>query len=248
MRVAVAGGTGTVGRYVVERAGAVGHDVVILSRSTGVDLVDGTGLGDALVDGVEAIVDVTDAGETEREAATAFFTAVAGSLQRVGSQRGVQHIVTLSIVGIDRATGFGYYTAKLEQERVALAGPVPGTILRATQFHELPPRMLAARRENGVARFPRRRVQTVAARTVAAVLVELVEGPPRGQAGELAGPEASDLVTLARAFAERRGLEVEIVDEDDPAVPDGALLPGPGARLEGPSFGEWLWSEDALRV
>jgi uncharacterized protein YbjT (DUF2867 family) len=245
MRIAVAGGTGTVGRHVVDVARHAGHGVVVLSRSGGVDLVEGRGLAGAL-ECVTAIVDVTNAG-TGQGPATHFFKAVAANLQRAGAQQGVEHIVTLSIVGIDHVP-VGYYAAKLEHERATLAGPLPATVLRATQFHEFPAQVLRRSRQGDVARISNPRVQTVAARTVAAVLVELAEGPPRGRARELAGPEESDLVTLARAFVERRGLRIEVVVDENDAMPARVLLPGDRARLEGPSFAEWLAGEDALAI
>lgn len=43
MKIAVAGGTGRVGTHVVTVARGRGHDVVVLTRSAGVDLVAGTG-------------------------------------------------------------------------------------------------------------------------------------------------------------------------------------------------------------
>jgi uncharacterized protein YbjT (DUF2867 family) len=245
MRIAVAGGTGTVGRHVVDVARHAGYDVVVLSRSGGVDLVDGYGLAGAL-EGVMAIVDVTNAGTTQGPA-TDFFQAVAGNLQRAGAQQGVEHIVTLSIVGIDRVP-VGYYAAKLEHERAALAGPLPATVLRTTQFHEFPAHVLRRSRQGDVARIPNPRVQTVAARTAAAVLLELLEGPPRGMARELAGPEESDLVTLARAFVERRGLQIDVVVDENGRTPTRELLPGDDARIEGPSFAEWLAGEEALAI
>jgi hypothetical protein len=218
----------------------------VLSRSRGVDLVDGRGLSGAL-EGCAAIVDVTNAGTTEQGPATDFFTAVGGNLQRAGAEQGVEHIVTLSIVGIDRAP-FGYYAAKLAHERAAREGDVPATVLRATQFHEFPAQVLRRNRRDGIAHIPDRRVQTVAARTVAAVLVELLERRPRDRAEELAGPEEADLVPLARRFAERRGLRIDVVADENRRIPPRALLPGDGARIEGPSFDEWLEGEDALAI
>jgi hypothetical protein len=220
--------------------------VVVLSRSRGVDVVDGSGLGGAL-DGVDVIVDVTNAGTTEQEPATEFFRAVATNLQRAAAEQGVAHVVTLSIVGIERV-GEGYYAAKLEQEGVALAGEVPATILRATQFHEFPGQMISWTRSDGVARLPNPRVQTVAARTVAEQLIELAQGEPRGMARDLAGPEQADLVELARTFVKRRELDVEVQVDDDGAIPDGALLPDEGALIAGPTFEEWLASGDALAL
>src|SRR5207237_8936142 len=49
---------------------------------------------------------------------------------------GVKHHVTLSIVGADRLPESGYLRAKVAQEESVKAGPVPFTILRATQFFE----------------------------------------------------------------------------------------------------------------
>ena len=54
MKIAVAGATGRVGRYVVEVLESQGHEVVRISRSNGVDVATGEGLDRALA-GVEAV-------------------------------------------------------------------------------------------------------------------------------------------------------------------------------------------------
>ena len=56
MKIAVAGGTGTVGRLVMERVRAAGHEPVVLSRAAGVDLRDRAATDRALV-GVDALID-----------------------------------------------------------------------------------------------------------------------------------------------------------------------------------------------
>ena len=249
MRVAVAGGTGVVGRYVVEAASQSGHDVVILSRSHGVDLRTGVGV-DAALEGVEAIVEVTNPPAENRDDAAQFFTDVAQALQSAGARRGVRHVVSLSIVGIDRAVANPYYAAKLRQEEVILGGPVPATVLRATQFHEFAAQMLRRNRRGTTTVVPRMRVQTVAARTVGRVLVELLREPGRGGlAADLGGPDERDLAELVSAFAARFRIETTVI-EGDPTrgVPFGATLPSAGARLEGPTFDEWLMTDDAARL
>jgi uncharacterized protein YbjT (DUF2867 family) len=246
MKLAIAGGTGVVGRHVVSAAQAQGHEVTVLSRSAGVDIVAGDGLADALT-GVQTIVDVTNSGTQEERASTDFFVAAAGNLQRAGAQAGVEHIVTLSIVGIDEVP-FGYYAAKLAHERVAASGPVPATILRATQFHELPAQMIGWTAEDGVAHLPDLTVQSVAARTVADVLVELAAAPPVGRAADLGGPDVRRLIDLAEAIVERRGSEIAVEVDDPGDIDPRALLPGAGARIEPPSFDEWLDSEDAAAL
>lgn len=243
MRIAVAGGTGTVGRHVTALSRAAGHDVRVLSRSHGVDLRTGKGVANAL-EGVDAVIDVTHPDTFEQPEATAFWTDVANTLQRVGTEQGVRHIVALSIVGIDK-TSFGYYLAKQAHEHATTAGPVPVTVQRATQFHELPARLIALTRKDSQAQVFDVRVQSVAARAVAGVLVKLAGQAPIGRAADLAGPHQAELVDLARAFVNRRGLPVTVQPAPMPGVPANALLPQENARIEGPSFDDWLATEDA---
>lgn len=247
MRIAVAGGTGTVGHHVVEQAQEAGHEVVVLSRSRGVDLRTGQGLARAL-DGTDVVIDTANPDTIEQGPATEFFTDVASALQHAGAEQGVRHIVTLSIVGIDR-TSFGYYAAKLEHERAATDGPVPSTVMRATQFHELPAQLIAITRNDSQAGvLDLQPVQTVAARTVAEVLVELAEAPPGGRAPDLAGPQQGSLVEMARAFVEHRGEAITVHPASVPGIPPGALLPADGARVQGPAYEVWLESDDAAAM
>ncbi|NUT57281.1 MAG: NAD(P)H-binding protein, partial [Agromyces sp.] len=134
MRIAVAGGTGTVGRHAVEAARGRGHEVVVLTRSNGIDLVSGTGLDEALR-GVDVVIDASNLVSTSAKKTSAFFTTVTRNLLAAEERAGVRHHVSLSIVGVDRAP-YGYYAAKIAQERAVEAGAVPWTILRAMQFHE----------------------------------------------------------------------------------------------------------------
>jgi uncharacterized protein YbjT (DUF2867 family) len=237
-----------VGAYVVEVAQKDGHDVIVLSRSRGIDLRSGRGLESAL-DAVDAIIDVTNAVGDDRKAPKSFFTDVASQLQAIGARRGVRHLITLSIVGIERAPDNGYYAAKLCQEQVTLAGPVPASVMRATQFHEFAAQMLRRRRQDSEARVPSMRIQPVAARTVGEHLVALAGQAPVGRAADLAGPAQADLVALARAFVGRFGLQITVVPASpDPPVPSGATLPTVGAHIDGPTFEQWLETKDAARL
>ena len=101
MKIAVAGATGRAGRHVVDVLAARGHDVVPMARSTGVDVITGEGLAEAL-NGAECIVDLATGPSPDEEAATAFFTTAARNLQQAGHEAGVQRIILVSIVGIDR--------------------------------------------------------------------------------------------------------------------------------------------------
>jgi uncharacterized protein YbjT (DUF2867 family) len=159
MRIAIAGGTGLVGRYAAEAAQCSGHEVVVLSRAENVNVRSGQGLESALV-GVDAIVDVTNPGAGDRADALGFFADVASRLQSVGAANRVAHIVTLSIVGLEHAPQNAYYTAKLRQEEIALGGPIPATVVRATQFHEFAVQILRRTRRDDVAHVPSMRVRS----------------------------------------------------------------------------------------
>jgi signal transduction histidine kinase len=75
-KIAVAGATGRVGRHTVEVLEAAGHGVVPMSRSTGVDVVTGEGLSEALT-GVDCVVDAASWPSSEQGPATGFLTAAA---------------------------------------------------------------------------------------------------------------------------------------------------------------------------
>ncbi len=242
MIIAVAGGTGVVGRLVVEAARAEGHQVSVLSRSTGTDLATGSGL-DAALDGVEAVVDASNINTTGRRASVEFFEKTTGNLLRAGQRSGVKHLVALSIVGCDRV-GLGYYAGKRRQEEQLLAGPVPASVLRATQFHEFPAQLLE-RVGGPFALVPRMRCQPVAAREVAESLLRLAGSAPVGMAPELAGPEERDMADLVRRLLRARHsrrvpVPLRIPGAVGRLMGEGGLLPtGPGPRGT-ETFDQWL--------
>ena len=184
-KIAVAGATGRVGRHVVDVLEERGQDVVAISRSGGVDVVSGEGLAEALA-GVEAVIDVATGASPEQQAATEFFTAAARNLQQVGRRAGVQRIVVVSIIGVDRFTA-GYGAAKQAHEQAMLSGPIAARILRAAQFHEFVAQLVDWGRQDGVSYVTKMRTQLVAARTVAEALADLAIEPESASASGLNG-------------------------------------------------------------
>lgn len=251
-KIAVIGATGRLGSHAVEVLRERGHDAVAVSRATGVDVVSGEGLGEAL-DGVEVILDAATGPSPDEREATDFFVSAARNLQRAGAERGVEEVLAVSIVGIDHFQG-GYYAAKDAHERAHREGPLPTRLLRATQFHEFVAELIKWGTQDGTAYLAPMRTQLVAARTVAEALADLVEGAdgaPRGNpVSEVAGPREENLVEAAKLLVARRGdgLEIqtgEAPDDPEGLWPAGALLPGPIAKLAGPSFEEWLEAQPA---
>jgi uncharacterized protein YbjT (DUF2867 family) len=248
VRIAVAGGTGTVGRYVVESAKESGHDVVVLSRASGVDLRQGDALGDALHD-VEVIVDVSNPKTTNGTQAADFFVDVNKRLQVAGRAAGVTRLVSLSIVGIDNFP-FGYYRAKLAQEDAVLSGPLLSTVVRATQFHEFAAQILVRTRRGPIAGMPMMRIQPIAARCVADVLLSSAVAPPEDRTIKIAGPQEESLVVMARSILRDRGIRAFVLPLRVPGAAgkmmrSGAQLPAAGTRVIGPTFEEWLGTADS---
>ncbi len=243
MRIAVAGGTGTVGAHVTDIARGRGHDVVVLTRSSGVDLVTGRGV-DAAIAGADTVIDVASTMTLKTAEAVAFFEAVTRTLLAAEGRVGVGHHVALSIVGIDGATD-GYYVGKLAQERLVAAGAVPWTILRATQFHEFAAQVYASAKVGPFHVVPRMRTQPIAAREVAERLVDLAEAGPSGRVADLAGPREESLPVMIRSYARATGHRgwipaLALPGESGRRQRDGSALPGPGATLGRETFAEWL--------
>jgi uncharacterized protein YbjT (DUF2867 family) len=245
-KIAVTGATGRLGSHLVEVLEQRGHDVVPIARSVGVDVVTGDGLDEAL-SGVDTIIDAATGPSPDEEEAKAFFTASARNLQRAGAAAGVNRIVVVSIIGIDKFQG-GYNTGKVVQEQTLLEGPVPVRIVRAAQFHEFVDVLVGWMTQDGVAYVPEFRTQLVAAHAVAEDVADAAEEAEieNGRITEVAGPQEERMAEAAARLFKRRGDAVEVremppdSDPNNQAYAEGAALPNAGAKLAGPTFDEWL--------
>ena len=249
MRIAVAGGSGTLGRHIVRELADRGHEVRALSRGSQefpVDLISGDGLAMAL-DGCAVVVDASNAGSPKRAA----LVLGQGSRQLLtaGQAAGVGHHVCVSIVGCERFA-MGYYRVKTEQEHIVESGPLPWTIVKATQFHELAAAALAAAGRWRVLPVPRMRLQTVAAAEVARAIADVAEGQPLQNRLLVAGPEMATARELARTWksvTRRAALMVPV------PVPGklGRELRAGGLTTDHPdvrgtqTFADWLAAEQA---
>jgi uncharacterized protein YbjT (DUF2867 family) len=243
MRIAVAGATGNIGGRTAAILERDGHDVVRISRSLGVDLMTGDGLDDALR-GVDAVVDAISAPPTDRERTAAYFGTTTRNLLAAEQRAGVRHHVLLSIVGIHGIEGNAHYSGKREQERLITEGPVPWTIVPATQFHDFAAMVVSWTEKDGVATIAPLLVQPIAPNDIANVLAELATGEPQGQYVDVAGPETQDLVDMARRTLEVRGRTVKLVPTWSgvfgESMAGNVLLPDADARIAPTTFDEWL--------
>lgn len=243
MRIGVAGATGNIGARTVAVLEQAGHEVVGISRSLGVDLTTGDGL-DAALTGVEAVIDTTSYEAADRDAAMAYFGTTTRNLLAAEERAGVRHHVLLSIVGVDRIEGNAHYAGKREQERLVTEGPVPWTIVRATQFYDFAATVTSWTEQDGAAAIPPLLVQPIAPADVADILAEIATGTPQGRYRDVAGPESQDLVDMARRTNDARGHAVKLVPTWSSLfgleMAGDVLLPGEAARIAPTTFDEWL--------
>ena len=205
MNVLVTGGTGILGRHVVQRLRQRGHRARIFSREPRghVDAVQGnlkTGANlERALAGMDAIVHAaTEARQSLRSRGDIKGTR---NLVKVAQQKGIKHLVYISIVGIDEVA-YPYYRTKLAVEQIVKQGAIPWSILRATQFHDLMEiRLRGASRVPGITAIPFDwKYQPVDAKEVAARLVEVVLSDPRGMLEDFGGPEVRDFKSIAQAW------------------------------------------------
>jgi uncharacterized protein YbjT (DUF2867 family) len=251
MKIVVIGGTGLIGSKLIEKLRADGHDPLAASPNTGVDVITGQGLDEALA-GADVVVDVANAPDWDDTAVMDFFRTSARNVLAAEAAAGTGHHVALSVVGTERLQASGYFRAKLAQEEAIKAAAIPSTILRATQFFEFIGRIADSSTHDGTVPLPPLLFQPQAADDVAAALADIAAGAPANDTVELAGPERFRLDELVRRYLSETGDPRHVVtDVNAPyygleLTDERALVPGVNARLGTIRFADWL-SRSAAR-
>ncbi|MFT4245974.1 MAG: NAD(P)H-binding protein [Micrococcaceae bacterium] len=239
MKIAVAGGTGVVGKYVVELANAAGYEVLSLSRSQGVDLTNDTNIN---LSGVDAVIDVSGTKTISSQKAKTFFEKTTSNLLKAEAAAGVKHHIALSIVGASKAP-YGYYAGKALQEELVAKGEIPWSILCTTQFFEFAEQNLV-----NIGNFkiiPKMVSQPIAAQTVAKQLLKLVEAGPQRDIATIAGLEQMKMAKVLDSIAKVKAKSFKIIEMPLPnrfgkALFDGSILPDQETVLIRPALDEWL--------
>ncbi|MFF4158343.1 SDR family oxidoreductase [Streptomyces sp. NPDC001678] len=241
MKFAVIGGTGLIGSQVVENLNSAGHEAVPHSKSSGVDVISGRGLEEAVA-GADVVVNLTNS-PTFDEASPAFFRTSMDNLLAEAGKGGVGHFVILSIVGTDRVPELDYYRAKALQEEILAAGPIPYSIVRATQFMEFMDAVMSWTADAGTVRLPATPIQPIAARDVAAEVAEVAAGAPLNGIRDIAGPEIFTLDELGRITLAHKGDDRTVVTDPTAgmfAVVKGDVLTDKDAHLAPTRYTDWL--------
>ncbi|HEY6805400.1 MAG TPA: SDR family oxidoreductase [Pyrinomonadaceae bacterium] len=247
MKVAVFGGTGLVGRHTVEALERREQEVVVASRSHGVDLMTSAGLDEAL-QGVDVVIDVTSIEGADLTTTRNLFGTMTRNLLAAEQRANIKHHVLLSILGLDLIDGNPHYAGKRVQEDLVSRSTAPFTIVRAAQFYEFAEMVVNWVKTDAGAVIPPMLLQPVAVSDVADVLAEIAIGGPEGHI-DLAGPEPQDFVDMTRRALAAAGQSVKLIPSWEGLFGVEAagdiMLPDADARIAPTTFDEWLKQRSA---
>jgi len=244
MKLVIIGGTGLIGSKLVTRLREQGHEAVPASPDTGVNILTGEGLADAL-QGVSVLVDVSNSPSFEETAVMQFFTTSTRNLLKYAAAAGVKHYVALSVVGTGRIPDSAYLRAKDAQETLIRSGGIPYSIVHATQFFEFVKRIADDATEGTTVRLPPVLIQPMAADDVAEAVGRVAVSEPLNGIVEVAGPQQFRFDELIRqGLAARNDPREVVVDAHaryfGAEIGERSLIPAGEARLGEIRFKEWL--------
>ncbi len=244
LKIVVIGGSGLIGKKLVDDLRQRGHQAVPASPSSGVNTLTGEGLAGALK-GAQVVVDVSNAPSWEDKAVLEFFETSGRNLLAAEAAARVKHHVALSVVGTERLLASGYFRAKLAQEKLIQASQIPYTIVRATQFFEFVGGIAQFATEGAIVRVPPVLMQPIVSDDVAAALADVALSEPINGMIEIAGPEQIRQDELVRQFLSATRDARKLITDAKARyygieVNDQSLVPGHTPRLGSTHFPEWL--------
>jgi len=244
MKIVVIGGTGLIGSKVVAYLREQGHEALAASPRLGINTLTGEGLAGALED-ASVVVDVSNSPSFEDQAVMEFFQTSTRNLLAAEAAAGVGHHVALSIVGIDRSPDNGYFKAKVAQERLIESGPVPYSIVRATQFFEFVDGIADSATVGNEVHMAPVAFQPMAAADVAHAVATVAEQAPLNGRLEIAGPDRFRFDEVIQRRLSARNDSRKVVADPQASyfgsVPgEQSLVPLTEAQLGATRFADWL--------
>ena len=246
MKIVVIGGSGLIGSKLVQRLARSGHEVLAASPNSGVNTLTGEGLAAALA-GAKVVVDVSNSPSFADDAVMSFFQTSTRNLLAAATAADVGHIVALSVVGTERLQASGYFRAKLAQEALIKASPLPYSLVHSTQFFEF----LGGIAQSGTeadgktVRLSPALVQPISSDDVADAMHDVALSRPLGMTVEIGGPERIRMAELVQRFLVAKGDPRRVVADAQARyfgaeIDDSTLVTGDGARIGKVNFAEWF--------
>lgn len=255
MKIAVAGATGTIGTKICTELEKRGHQVVPLSRSTGVDASVLESLTPALA-GVDVVIDALNHTVMNRRKAEELFKLTASNIAQVAAENQVKRIVCISIAGVQDAAvcrGYGYYSGKAVQENTYKASPVETVIIHSAQWFEILPTLVKQVTFGPVSVLPTMKMSPLPAAPVAQLACDIAEGqmniPDSGVIsirGVEEGTAAEFVKRILAARGEIGGKHPKLVWQLPylgSAIAKGGLIPDPADRTDPTTLNDWLTTE-----
>jgi uncharacterized protein YbjT (DUF2867 family) len=244
MKIVVIGGTGLIGSKLVKKLREQGHEAIAAAPNTGVNSLTGEGLAEALK-GAAVVVDVSNSPLWEDSAVMKFFETSTRNLLSYEGTAKVGHHVALSVVGTDRLSESGHFRAKIAQEELIEASPIPYSIVHATQFFEFLKGLADISSDGDKVRLPHALFQPMAADDVADGVARIAVAPPVNGIVEIGGPEQFYVDDLVRRRLATLKDSREVIANpkelyDGAKISERTLLPGKDAQLGKTRFETWL--------
>ena len=244
MKIVVIGGTGLIGSNLVTKLAALGHEAVAAAPNTGVNTLTGEGLAEVLKM-AQVVVDVSNSPSFEDAAVLEFFQTSTRNLLSYEAAAGVGHHVALSVVGSERLPNSGYLRAKVVQEKLIKEGPIPYTIVHATQFFEFAKRIADEATVDNSVRLPPVLFQPMAAEDVASALCRVAIASPLNGPLEIAGPESFRFDDSIRQRLVALNDSREVIADPDAKyfgteLSERSIVPDDDAQLGETRFEDWL--------
>jgi uncharacterized protein YbjT (DUF2867 family) len=244
MKIVVIGGTGLIGSKSVTILREGGHEVVAASPKSGVNIITGEGLKEAMA-GTQVVIDLANSPSFEDKAVLEFFQTSGRNLLAAEAAAGVRHHVALSIVGTDRTPDNGYFRAKVAQEKLIESSGIPYTIIRSTQFLEFLGGIADSSADGNIIRLSPGLFQPIAADDIAPIVAEVALAAPRNGIDEIAGPERAPFNQFVARYLKAVGDPRQVVSDPEARyfggrVEELSLVPLGESRLGRIGLDEWL--------
>ncbi len=244
MKILVIGGTGLVGKNVCEKLERMGNEVIIGAPSSGINILTGEGLTNALA-GTETVIDLSNSQSPDDQIALDFFRTAAKNLIEAEKRAHIRHHLVLSIVGTDRAQHIGYLQAKKHQEDAVIESGIPYTVIRSTQFHEHITTIIAVQGDDRNVQVSTIDYQPIALQDVVDYIIKFALEQPKNKIVEIAGPDRGLMTDFVEKYLKLKGEDKIVVPNQDDKymfhnIPKSGLVPTENFYPGKIRFEDWM--------